>query len=246
MRRTHIRSAGVVGVALLSTIAIAACGGGGSSPTTSSSAAAANAANHSATGGAGATGGTGAFTARRTALAACLEKAGITLPSRGFGGRRRFGGTGATGASGRPPFFGGTGATGASGRPRFFGATGASGARGPGFFGGGGGGAFANNPKEAQAFQKCLASVGFGGFGGRRPGSFVARGTRERTAITSYVACMKSHGVDLPKPNFSGHGSIFPGSINRNTTAFRNANTACQHLLTFLPPSGATGATGTA
>jgi hypothetical protein len=234
---------------------IAACGGGGSSPSTTSSHTAAAraatpdpAATPGATGTSGATGDPGAFAARRTALAACLKKAGITLPNFGGGRRFRFG---ATGASGRPRFFGGTGASGASGRPRFFGGTGPSGARGPGFFGGGAG-AFANNPKLAQAFAKCLASDGgFGGAGGRRPGAFVARTARQRAAITSYAACMRSHGVNLPTPNFSGHGSIFGNSVNRNTTTFRNANAnaACVHLLTFLPrsvTSGATGSTGTA
>jgi hypothetical protein len=114
--------------------------------------------------------------------------------------------------------------------------------RGPGFFGGERGRAFAGNPKLAQALAKCLASSG--GLPGRRAGAFVPRSSKQRSGIISYAACMRSHGVDLPTPNFSRRGSVFGDKVNQPSTAFRTANTACEHFLTFLAPHGATGATG--
>ena len=85
MKRTTARGLTVLGTAVLVAIALAACGGGGSSSTstTSSKASATNAADTQ--GPTSATGATGSALARRTALAACLKKYGVTLPS--FGGR---------------------------------------------------------------------------------------------------------------------------------------------------------------
>jgi len=231
MKRTTARGLTVLATAVLVAIALAACGGGGSSSTSTTSAT--NAADtHGPT---SATGATGSALARRTALATCLKKYGVTLPS--FGGTgaggRRFA-FGATGASGRRfPF----GATGASGRRFPFGATGASGR--PGGFPGGGG--FTSNPKLAQALQKC---GGFGGFGATgRTGAF---STQIRTELTSFVACMKKHGETLPTPNLSGTGSVF-GNVNQTTAAFKTAYTQCRGILTYLnhprTPAGATGST---
>jgi len=221
MKRTTARGLPVLAAAVLVAIALAACGGGGSSSTstTSSKAPAANAANTQ-----GPTSATGSALARRTALAACLKKYGVTLPS--------FGAAGRTGASGRRfPF----GATGASGRRFRLGATGASGR--PGGFPGVRGG-FASNPKLAQALQKC------GGFGAAgRAGAF---STRIRTELTSFVACMKRNGETLPTPNLSGTGSVF-GNVDQTTAAFKAAYAQCKGILTYLnhprSPTGATGST---
>ena len=112
MKRTTARGFAVLGAAMLVAIALAACGGGGgssSTSTTSSKAPATNsAAKQSPTGATG-----GSALARRTALAACLKKYGVTLPSFG-GGRFRFG---ATGATGRPGGFSG-GAGGFANNPK--------------------------------------------------------------------------------------------------------------------------------
>jgi hypothetical protein len=231
MKRTTARGL-IVGAAVLVAIALAACGGGGgssSTSTTSSKAPATNAANTQAP--TSATGATGSALARQTALAACLKKYGVTLPS--FGGR--FGGTG---ASGRRFGFG---ATGASGRRFPLGATGPGGRSG-GFPGAGGGG-FASNPKLAQALQKC---GGFGGFGATgRSGAF-SFSSRIRTELTSFVACMKKHGETLPAPNLSGSGSVF-GTVNQTTASFKSAYAQCKGILTYLNrpriPTGATGST---
>ena len=163
----------------------------------------------------------------------------MTLPNfaRPGAGGARFG-FGATGATGRRF---GLGATGATGRRFPFGATGATGRAG-GFPGGG----FAGNPKLAQALQKC---GGFGGFGGA--GRFGATGragfnfsSRIRTELTSFVACMKKHGVTLPTPNLSGAGSVF-GNVNQTTASFKAAYAQCKSLVTYLNrPRVPTGATG--
>jgi hypothetical protein len=219
MKRTTTRGLTVLGTAALAAIALAACGGGGSSSTstTSSKAPATNAANTQ--GPTSPTGATGSALTRRTALATCLKKYGVTLPS--F--RGRLGATGGTGASGRRlPF----GATGASGRPG-------------GFSGAGGG--FASNPKLAQALQKC---GGLGGFGAT--GRTGAVSTRIRTELTSFVACMKKHGETLPTPNLSGTGSVF-GNVSQTTATFKTAYAQCKGILTYLNhprrPAGATGST---
>jgi hypothetical protein len=122
----------------------------------------------------------------------------------------------------RPP---GGGAPGAGG--------GAPGAGGPppgsgggsGFFGGGGG--FQNDPKARAAFQAC----GGGNLGaGRRP-------QLSHQAITSYVTCVRQHGYNMPNPNFSGKGAVFPSSI-RSDPKFQAANRTCQSLL--VPGRGGT------
>jgi hypothetical protein len=230
----------VPGAAVLVAIALAACGGGGSTTTTTTTSSTPSATNAASTAGAtGATGGSAV--ARRTALVACLKKYGETLPSfgGGFGATgRRFGATGASGR--RFPF----GATGASGRRFPFGATGASGRAG-GFPGAGG---FASNTKLAQALQKCGGLAG--GFGGRfgasgRTGAF-SFNTRTRRELTSFVACMKTHGETLPTPNLSGTGSVF-GNVNQKSATFVAAYAKCKGILTYLNrpriPAGATGST---
>jgi hypothetical protein len=214
--------------ALAIAVVLAACGGSSSTPTNTAAAATGSTpAAGAAAGGAG-----------RTALAACLKKYGVTLPSGGFGGRR-FGATGGSGAARR---FGATGATGRAGR--FFGATGANGRAFPGV-----GGGLASNPKFAAALAKC---GGFGGgFGGRfgaagatgPRGALVPTSPAQRTEITRYSACMKTNGYDLPKPNFSGSGFVFGTNVKRTSAKFIAANAKCDSLLGSLA-GGATGASG--
>jgi len=237
MKVRRARVIGVVATAFVVAVVVAACGGS-SSPTAS------NAANTSTSSSstapvatAGGVGGTAA-TASRTRLATCLKKYGVTLPAGRFGG-----GPGRFGASGARGFrrFGATGATGAR---RFFGgATGGAGVVPGGGFPGGGGG-FAANPKFAAALAKC------GGFGGgfRRFGATGAAGAgglnpatnaAYRAEIISYAACMKTNGVDLPTPNFSGVGFVFGTKVNEHTTAFIAANTKCQALLRTPASTGA-------
>ena len=217
MKPSRIRGLAALATVVAIALALSACGGS-SSPSSTTAADNVNATGSSgpaAGAPGGATGAAGA--ARRSALATCLKKYGVTLPS--------FGATGASGASGRHfPF----GATGASGRPA-------------GGFPGGGGRGFASNPKLAQALQKC---GGLGGFGAT--GRTGAVSTRIRTELTSFVACMKKHGETLPTPNLSGTGSVF-GNVSQTTATFKTAYAQCKGILTYLNhprrPAGATGST---
>jgi hypothetical protein len=234
MKPRSKRAIAVPGVAILAAVVLAACGG--SSPTTTttttSSSAAANAAP---SGAAGAPAAGGQFATERAKLATCLKKYGVTLPS--FGGAGRFAGATA-GAGALRRRFGTTGATGAR---RFFGSTGARGFPGAGRFPAGGG--FASNPAYAKAFAKCGGFAGFGGggrFGATGPSGAVrnpATNPQYRAEIVSYAACMKTNGVTLPKPNFSGTGFVFGTTVNQRSTAFVAANAKCQSLLTPAAPS---------
>jgi hypothetical protein len=148
--------------------------------------------------------------AARSKLVACLKSHGVTLPNRPSGARRRPSGGGEGG--GPPPGGGG------------------------GFFGGGGGGGNGrpgggrfNDPKFRAAFQAC----GAGQFPQRR---FAPN----KAAVTKFVACVKQHGYNLPTPNFSGKGPVFPAKIEQNKT-FQTASRACA---SDLRPQGAPGAAG--
>ena len=104
---------------------------------------------------------------------------------------------------------------------------------GPGGPGGGGlpggpppgGGLQQRDPKLAAAVRAC------GGF--RRGGRFRLR----RAAVQQYVTCVRQHGYNLPNPNFSGRGPVFPATI-RTDPKFQAASRACQALLTPPPLAG--------
>lgn len=152
----------------------------------------------------------------RAKLAACLKQHGITLPA----GRRPGAGAppaGAPGAgSGNPPAGvpgSGSGAPPAGGPPA-------------GLPGGAGG-----NSKFRAALKACGANFPAGG--GRRGFN--------RQNIQKYVTCVRQHGYNLPNPNFSGNGPVFPANIRTNKK-FQSASKACQSLL--APPQGAGGAGG--
>jgi hypothetical protein len=110
---------------------------------------------------------------------------------------------------GAPPASGGSG-TGTTPRRAFFGRV-------------------ANNPKLRAAFRACGARFGFGGGQKFR---------LSRAAITKYVTCVRQHGYNLPDPNLSGKGPVFPSNIRRNAK-FQAASRACQSLLA-RPRSGTT------
>jgi hypothetical protein len=162
--------------------------------------------------------GSGSTSARRAQLAACLKAHGVTLPARPAGAP----------PAGAPPAGGGSSGgsgTGTTTTPR----------RGGGGFLFGGGGGFANNPKLRAAFQACGGQ--FGGGGGRG-----FRGRLSRTNITKYVTCVRQHGYNVPNPNFSGNGPIFPRNIQSNAK-FQAASRACQSLLIPQRPPSTTSTT---
>ncbi len=160
-----------------------------------------------------ASGGTTGFAAARAKLAACLKQHGVTLPSRPGAFRHRYTPGSANGGSnsgrGGPP-------------PGSFGAGG---------FGGGGGlrGRLRADPKLQAAFKACAPELPRHGF--------AFSGAGRRAAIAKFVTCVRQHGYDLPKPNFSGNGPVFPSRIRTNPR-FRDASQACAKLLV---PRGAPG-----
>jgi hypothetical protein len=172
----------------------------------------------SASAGSAAASAGGASSATRSKFVACLKAHGVTLPARPAGARQRP--PGGYGEGGAPGFFfgGGGGAAAGGGAP--------GGARpGAGRF---------NNPKFRAAIQAC----GGGQFRQRRA-SF------NHAAVTKFAACVKQHGYNLPAPNFSGKGPIFPATIARDKK-FQAAAKACASDLrpqgAGAGPGGASGA----
>jgi hypothetical protein len=140
----------------------------------------------------------------RSKFTACLKAHGVTLPARPAGAG---GGAGAGGPAGGRGFFNGGGYGGGYGgttRARHF----------PG-------GQF-SNPKFRTALQAC----GGGAFGGGFRAGVVRRAGFSHAAVDKFVTCVRQHGYNLPAPNFSGKGGIFPSKIRTNA-AFEKASRAC-------------------
>jgi hypothetical protein len=206
--------------AVIAALTIAACGSSSSSSSSASSSSSGTAA--ASTGGAGSRRGFFGDPAQRAKLTACLKQHGVTLPTRppvpqGSGAP---GSSGSSSGSGTTP--GGAPPGSGSGRPRFFGGGGGS---GRGFFGGGGGG-FAGNPKVRAALKACGANF-------RTRGRF--NPAARKAAINKFITCVRQHGYNLPNPNFSGHGAVFPSKI-QSDPKFQAASKACASLL--RPPGG--------
>lgn len=89
---------------------------------------------------------------------------------------------------------------------------------------GAGPGRFAD-PAVRAALAKC--GITPGGFGGSR-GS--ANNPAARAQLTTFVACMRSNGVNLPAPNTSGSGPVF-GGVNRSDPKFAAAFAKCRTTL---------------
>jgi hypothetical protein len=60
-------------------------------------------------------------------------------------------------------------------------------------------------------------------------------------AATTFANCVRSHGVPIQQPNFSGHGEIFSDKgVNPNSPQFHEALKACEaYLLALLRAGGA-------
>jgi hypothetical protein len=65
------------------------------------------------------------------------------------------------------------------------------------------------------------------------PPAFVA-------AVKAFAGCVRSHGVSIPEPNFSGHGEVFAGAhVNPNDPHYRSALQACEaDLIAILRSTG--------
>lgn len=165
---------------LAASCAITACGSGssGSSTTKVASASTAPAATGSGSG------------FNSAAFRTCLQKHGVTFPSRPANAGTGTGTTPSGPPSGSSPS---------------------------------GGGGFAPNPKLRAAIQAC-------GGGNFRPGARSGAGL-SHTAINNFVACVRKNGYpQMPDPNFSGTGSIFPTSVEANAK-FKAASRACASVL---------------
>jgi hypothetical protein len=207
------RGAFVLG-ALAATMAIVACG---SSSTTSSSGSAAASAS-STTGSGSGRGGFARNPAQRAKLEACLKQHGVTLPARPPG-------------AGGPPGAGsgsGSGSGSSSGSSTTPGSGGGFGGRRRGFFGGGAGA----NPKLRAALRAC--GVNFRGGAGFNPAA-------RKAEVNKFVTCVAQHGYNLPKPNLSGQGPVFPRNIESNSK-FQAASKACASDL--RPPGAPQGGGG--
>lgn len=199
--------------AVVATLSIAACGGSGTTTTSSTSSGAAGTPSASTSGR-----GSTRDPAQRAKLVACLKQHGVTLPS---------GPPGTPGSGTQSGSSSGSGTTGQSGPPP----GGGYGGRTRGFFGGAG--RFGANPKVRAALRACGASF--------RPGSGRFNSAARKAQVNKFVACVRQHGYDLPKPNFSGHGSVFPSKI-QSDPKFQAASKSCAGLL--RPPAGQRGAPG--
>ena len=60
-------------------------------------------------------------------------------------------------------------------------------------------------------------------------------------AVKSFTTCVRSHGLNLPEPNLSGHGEIFNrSSVNPSNPNYRSALQACEgDLIAILRAAGA-------
>ena len=220
-------------------LGLTACGGGDDGTTT-------NAANGTAQRGGGQAGygqagggpGFGGRTAEeREELQACLEKQGVTLPSRragGSGGGTRTDGAPSAGADGAGTTPDGVGAppAGADGGPPQGGGLpggGAAGGRGPGSGMGG------MSTEEREELQEALKSCGVTApAGGRRQGGGApdVDDPGYRRSIEAYTACVRKNGFDLPDPDFSGDGPVFdPDEVDQTDATFRKASAACRSTL---------------
>jgi hypothetical protein len=145
----------------------------------------------------------------------CLQKNGLSLAGRP-------GGAPPTGTTAGPP----PGASGTGGGPP------------PGVFIGPGGG---SGPRQMpdnvrKAFQACGIQPPSPQTAGGRPN---VDSSAFRQSVTSYVACIRQNGYDMPDPNLSGKGPVFDESkVNRDDPKFQSASQKCQHLL--QPPAQGT------
>jgi hypothetical protein len=94
---------------------------------------------------------------------------------------------------------------------------------------------------NATQFQEALKKCGGGKVGGG--GRF--NSSTGKAALTSFVACMRENGVNLPTPNTSGTGPVFNTTgINTASSTFKSAQTKCQSALRGAAGGGGEGTAG--
>lgn len=95
---------------------------------------------------------------------------------------------------------------------------------------------FPGGAAGGSKFRAALKACGANLPAGRRPAQF------SRQRIQKYVTCVHQHGYDLPNPNLSGNGPVFPSKI-RSNAKFQAASKACQSLLAPPQPGGGSSST---
>jgi hypothetical protein len=101
---------------------------------------------------------------------------------------------------------------------------------GPGAGAGGGllGRQLPNGVSQAQ-LQAAMKKCGAGNFGGRAAG---LNSASARAALTSYAACLRQNGINVPAPNTSGNGPVFnTKGIDTASAKFKAAQSKCQSNL---------------
>lgn len=123
-----------------------------------------------------------------------------------------------------------------------------TGTGGPGLSGGGAGGGFKLPKGMTRAqYEAVLTKCG----GGLRPGGFRGRGARPafnsprfRQALTSFSACLRQQGINVPAPNTSGKGPIFSTKgIDTGSAKFKEAEAKCRPALVAGLRAGARSGT---
>lgn len=75
-----------------------------------------------------------------------------------------------------------------------------------------------------------------------------AQRAQAQQQAVKYAQCMRSHGIDIPDPTSNSGGGLGIGralrSIDRNSPAFKTANTACASLRPRFGRGGGGGAGG--
>jgi hypothetical protein len=90
------------------------------------------------------------------------------------------------------------------------------------------------NPSTAANMQKAMQACQQYLPGGVLP----TPGASQMDAMRAYAKCMREHGVNMPDPDPNGGGAIVQSGsaddgtdTNPDSQQFKDANSACQHLL---------------
>jgi hypothetical protein len=112
-----------------------------------------------------------------------------------------------------------------------------------------GGGSAENKKKFTDADAACRhfmqeAGGGFADGKGMDPA--------DQDALIAYSRCMREHGIDMPDPQFQDGGGVIIGGddskskIDPNSSAFKDAHSACSSLLPGSAENGINGPAGPA
>jgi hypothetical protein len=92
------------------------------------------------------------------------------------------------------------------------------------------------DPKFKAGEKACGKYLTRGG--GKAPSP--AEQAKQRDAFVGYSRCMRSKGINMPDPKFSGNGiqMTLGRGVNPDSPKFKAADTACHPLLAAVEPKG--------